>query len=226
MRAGSTLESGSVSPWEKVILANEAEEIDVEEGVDGERLELDKEEDYVRKLKDPKLPSQAEVEKHWSMAHCPYRDWCPVCVQARGRDMGHMADKGDERRVPEYHWDYCFPGDELGFKWTVLVGKERQTKMFMATAVPTKGGTGKFALDKCLEFVEENGDQEADIIVKTDQENSVMFMIKELLEARSVGKTMVEEAPRQSKGSNGVVERAVPEIEGGIKSLFLTGSVE
>ena len=45
------------------------------------------------------------------------------------------------------------PGDELGFKWVVLVGKERVSKSRMATAVPMKGGTGRFALDKCIEFV-------------------------------------------------------------------------
>ena len=50
------------------------------------------------------------------MGHIPYRDWCPVCVQAQGREMGHMKDEHKERQVPEYSWDYCFPGDELGFK--------------------------------------------------------------------------------------------------------------
>ena len=49
-----------------------------------------------------------------------------------------------ERKVPEYHFDYCFPGDELGFKCTILVGKERISKTWMATAVPNKGASGRF----------------------------------------------------------------------------------
>ena len=64
--------------------------------------------------------------------------------------MGHKKDDGKERRLPEHSWDYCFPGDEMGFKWTVLVGKERGNKSWMATAVPMKGGKGRFAIDKCF----------------------------------------------------------------------------
>ena len=60
----------------------------------------------------------------------------------------------------------CFPGDEFGFKWTVLVGKERMSKSWLATAVPQKGASGRFATDKCIEFFEENGDGDAKIIIK------------------------------------------------------------
>ena len=55
------------------------------------------------------------------------------------------------------------------FKWSVLVGKERGNRSFMATTVPNKGGGSKFAVDKCLEFIQENGDRENNIIVKNDQ---------------------------------------------------------
>ena len=81
--------------------------------------------------------------------------------------MDHQADDGKERKLPEYQMDYCFPGDELGFKWTVLVAKERMSKAWMATTVPMKGGTGKFGVDICVEVIEENGDGEGDILVKT-----------------------------------------------------------
>ena len=50
-----------------------------------------------------------------------------------------------------------------------MVGRERSSKSVMATAFATKGlGTGKFAVDKCIDFVEENGDGNKDINVKTD----------------------------------------------------------
>ena len=94
-----------------------------------------------------------DVEVHYLKGHIPFRSWCPICVKALGKEMDHKRDDGKERRLSEYSWDYCFPGDELGFKWTVLVGKERKSKSVMATAVPTKGfTTGKFTVDKCLEF--------------------------------------------------------------------------
>ena len=48
----------------------------------------------------------------------------------------------------------------MGFKWSVLLGKERGSRSFMATTVPNKGGGRKFAVDKCLEFIDEHGDRE------------------------------------------------------------------
>jgi len=144
-----------------------------------------------------------------------------MCVKSQGRDIGHNQDKGGERNLPEYSWDYCFPGDEFGNKMTVLVGKERKSKSWMAVTVPEKGGTGSFAVDKSLEFIEENGDKQGDIIVKTDQEPSIECLIKSILAARPEGKTIPEESPKKSSGSNGVVERGVQEIEGRIRALYI-----
>ena len=55
---------------------------------------------------------------------------------------------------------------------------------------------------------------EGDIIVKTDQEPSVQYLIKDLLDSRREGNTIVEESPSTSSGSNGIAERGVQEIEG------------
>ena len=109
----------------------ESEEEDMEEMPEGmvstevgERLALEQEGDVVKKVMSPMLPTQAEVEKHCSMGHMPYRSWCEVCVKAKGKERGHSrVEAGDKvRSIPEYSWDYCFPGDELGFKWVVFVG--------------------------------------------------------------------------------------------------------
>ena len=111
-----------------------------------------------------------------------------ICVRCRGKELDHKSQEGKERRFPEYSWDYCFPGDEFGFKWTVLVGKERGSKGWMASTVPIKGSTGRFAVDKCLEFLEENGDREGKVLVKTDQEPAIEFLIKTLVTKGSEGK--------------------------------------
>ena len=164
----------SVSPkmgCEILVVGDEAvgdeEELEVDDsGIEGERLIVKKDDDVVKKLKDPKLRILEEVDSHYVMGHIPYRDWCPICVKAQGRDMGHMKDDGKERLLPEYSWDYCFPGDELGFKWSVLVGKEKGSRSLMATAVPNKGGGSKFVVDKCIEFIGENGDLEIQLLSK------------------------------------------------------------
>eukprot|EP00973_Karenia_brevis_P054476 7570308-Karenia_brevis.AAC.1 len=41
-------------------------------------------------------------------------------------------------------------------------------------------------------------------------------------EERKEGKTALEEAPKKAKGGNGVVERAVQEIEGRIRAILLS----
>ena len=64
-----------------------------------------------------------------------------------------------DKQVPEYSFDDCFPRDKLGYTWSVLVGKERDGKAFMAETVPHKGGVGPDASDKCVEFMEECGDK-------------------------------------------------------------------
>ena len=164
----------------KSIIPLEVAEIDVESDADDEggiveagdqveRLALGKEGAIVRKLVDPKLPSEKEVEEHYVRGHFPYRNWCHICVKAKGRDMSHQKEGGKERKIAEYHFDYCFPGDELGFKCTISVGKERISKTWMATAVPNKGASWRFATDKCLEFMEESGDGDNNVIVKKDQ---------------------------------------------------------
>ena len=193
---------------------------DIGDGM-SERIALPREDEVVRKVLDPKLPTQEEVDVHNTMGHLPYRNWCPICIRAKGKDMNHKQDDGKERLRPEHSLDYCFPGDELGFKWTVLVGKERGSKSWMASTVPVKGSSGRFAVDKCLEFISENGDKERDIIVKTDQEPSILYLVKDLISGREEGKTIPEESPVKSSGSNGIVERGVGEVEGQIRALFL-----
>ena len=125
-----------------------------------------KEEAEERKImKDLGQSTNKEMEEH-RIDHWPYRSWCPVCIQSKGKERDHPRRKRDVGVLPEFSWDYCFPGDELGFKWTVLVGRERGSKSIMGSALPEKGGRGLFGIEKCLEFLEENRDREATVIVK------------------------------------------------------------
>eukprot|EP00973_Karenia_brevis_P030126 4152169-Karenia_brevis.AAC.1 len=71
------------------------------------------------------------------------------------------------------HLIIAFLGDECGYKWTVLVGKERKTGMMLATTVPQKGGRGMFTIDACLDFIDENGDAKVDMLIKSDTEEAM-----------------------------------------------------
>ena len=94
-------------------------------GVRAQKIKLEKEDDFVRRLADPTKPNQEEIEAHELRGHVEYRNWCPHCVKTRGRSLPHRNLAGRERKIPEYSFDYAFPGDEFGFKWTVLAGREK-----------------------------------------------------------------------------------------------------
>ena len=89
-----------------------------EDGVDGGTVRP------VRRLVDPQLPPKADVEAH-ELTHLPYRNWCRHCVAARGKELAH-SQRNVEKHVPEFHLDYCFPGDRDGVHpLTVLVVCEK-----------------------------------------------------------------------------------------------------
>ena len=152
-------------------------------GEDMLRVERETDDRDVRNIVDPRLPTQKEVDAH-NMFHSPYRNWCPVCVKARGKETDHRKSSDEPRGLSEYHFDYCFPGDGFGFKLTVLSGRERATGMAMATAVPTKGASGKFASTKAVNFMEELGDRSSRVIIKTDQEPAIKYLDRDIIDTR------------------------------------------
>ena len=85
---------------------------------------------------------------------------------------------------------------------------ERHSKMKKAVVVPAKGSTGRYAATMVLELIAECGDRDSPIIVKSDQEPSIKFLVDDISAARTGAKTIVEQAPARSKGSNGIVERS------------------
>ena len=103
---------------------------------------MKKEGEVVKMLVDPKRPGQAHVDLHRLMGHVEYRNWCEVCVKARGKELDHSRDEGKERKLPEYGWDYSFPGDELGFRWTVLGGEGAADERVDGDGFSDEGGHG------------------------------------------------------------------------------------
>eukprot|EP00973_Karenia_brevis_P070318 9774653-Karenia_brevis.AAC.1 len=67
----------------------------------------------------------------------------------------------------------------------------------MATTVPHKGGRGMFAVDRCIDFVDEHGDAKVDKWIKSDTEEAMKMLVRSIQEERVEGKTVVEEAPKK-----------------------------
>ena len=84
--------------------------------------------------------------------------------------------------------------------------------MRCATAVPTKGASGRFSSDKALQFMEEIGDTTSKVIVKADQEPSIKYLVNDIVEGGPQGQTVAELSPVKPSGSNGMVEKCIQEV--------------
>ena len=64
---------------------------------------------------------------------------------------------------------------------TVLVAIERYTKMKKAVVVPSKGSTGRYAARKVLDLMEECGDKDKPVILKTEWEPTIKFLVDSMI---------------------------------------------
>ena len=123
----------------------------------GSENEEEKEEESgereVKKVKDLTKPSPDKIEAH-ERTHLPFRSWCEACVKCRGKEEACRKVDGAEgvRNLPEVHFDFCFPKHEDEHGMTVLCGRERDTRMTLASTVPSKS-TGEFAAKRVVAFL-------------------------------------------------------------------------
>ena len=173
------------------------------------------------RMMNPQKPSRGEVEEH-NKHHLPYRSWCRHCVRGRGVEEAHRR-QAEEPRMPEIHLDFMFIGEGgEDRKWTVLVAKERSSRMLMASVVPSKS-TGTFAARRVVAFMREAGCEFTDITIKTDNEEAVKALVSEIGRVRAGGgsqaRMSVETSPAYSSASNGVVERGIQSVQGQLRVL-------
>ena len=105
----------------------------------------------------------------------------------------------------EVHLDYCFPCG-AGVKarnvhekasvatggLTVLVLRDRDTKMMLTTVVPRKGTKGEFAAKRSAAFCAEIGYTGASLIVKSDQEPAIVALVNDIAMRRAPAKTVIK----------------------------------
>ena len=58
-----------------------------------------------------------------------------------------------------------------------------------------------------------------DIVIKSDQENAIKYVVDDVCVARTGAKTIKMNSPAGVKGSNGVIERAVQAVEGQLRTM-------
>ena len=107
-----------------------------EEEIQCEPAEVSEEATRVRKLVDPKRPSQQEVDEHY-LTHLPFRNWCPYCVRGKSVTGAHRrtqkSEEELEREVPVTSVNYMGPKskEDKSAKidsLPILVGVDRKSK--------------------------------------------------------------------------------------------------
>ena len=171
--------------------------------------------------KAPSTPTRQEFLDH-QIAHLPWRNWCSVCVRGNGKSHGHRIQQEDERGLPTIHVDYWTMRDHEGAaKVTVMSLKDDSTKSHAAHAVSKKGHTGSDATDQLTRDIDEVfGHLGNEIIIKSDQEHSMVEVLKEVRKTRQ-SKTILEHSPVAEHEANGTAERAVQQHEGTTRVMKL-----
>ena len=106
-------------------------------------------------------------------------------MKGRGEEMKHQKGR-EEPEQTEMHMDFCFPGEETNDKkLTVMVVRERRTRMTVSTVVPNKSN-GEFMAKRVLAFMREIGADKGDM---TDQEPSMKVIVNEVARHRSAAGT-------------------------------------
>ena len=83
--------------------------------VDAERKGKEEDKREIRMLIDPRRPTKEEVDEH-ELTHLPCRNWCPICIMAKGKELDHRKSIDEPKGLSEYAFDYCFPGDLLSLR--------------------------------------------------------------------------------------------------------------
>ena len=91
----------------------------------------------------------------------------------------------------------------------------------MSCLVSRKGARDSAVATRVRNFIIEVGCEHADVILKSDQEDAIKALLREVgrQHAAGGGKVLPEDSPVGSSGSNGVAERAVQSVEGQIRVL-------
>ena len=107
-------------------------------------------------------------------------------MAGKGKVASHFKQTRTDG-LPELHCDYCFLGTEGCPLATVLVAKEKITRMTLSTVALMKGASVEFPVRSIMQFLKELGLEGVDIILKSDQENSILDVLNTVASRRSVG---------------------------------------
>ena len=174
----------------------------------------------VKIIKDPGMPTKEEKERH-DMTHNPYRSWCPVCVEARGKEDPHRRNKDGKTEgdgIPEVGLDYKAFGQEEGEddKATVIIARDKETLQTFVHLCLCKGAIDGWVVDRLVEDLATLGHTK--VIVKTDGEPALLNVMEAIQEKRS-HPTVPKHPPAYDSQANGAIEKAVDDVMAQLRAL-------
>ncbi len=158
-------------------------------------------------LNNPIRPSAEDVEKHYT-THYPYRSWCSICVDSKGKEDAHRAgannlEDGDKHGIPIFSLDY---NDVQTEAVKTIVGKDETSGMVTNHKVICKGAEDEYIAKKIVKDLEDMGRR--DVILKTDGEPAMVKLQSKIIAMRA-GRTVPRYPPAYNPQSNGPCEKAV-----------------
>ena len=141
----------------------------------------------------------------------------------------NVTDKNliDECQVPVISLGYSFPRDKKENRATeqgmpILVMKNTADKWTSAFVVPQKG-SNEYAIKAVAREIQNAGHNR--IIIKSDQEPAVKELVnavkRERAEKIELESFTEEESPVGESSSNGMVERAIQDVQGQMRTMKL-----
>ena len=188
----------------------------------------------IKYVKEPGTPTAKERAEH-NHTHWPYRSWCEHCVKGRALGQPHRTMRGEyaESDVARVLMDYGYLHEEE----TVVEddhGKKVESKITLTTMVMMEtmySSVWAYALDakgsatldwlsrQVVEDIETVGLSGERVIMKTDQEASIVQLQKEIAKQRGEAPTGLENFRIGDSNSNGKIERTIREVKGMIRTL-------
>ena len=151
-------------------------------------------------LRQPQQPTPQQIAEH-NLTHLPYRNWCPICVQGKGRQDNY---KKQQSRQAIIQVDFAYIKSQQDPKTIpVLTAVDVTTQLCMAVLVPDKPSMMDYMINNLQAFIFECGRTHG--ILQSDNEDTLNALLQAT--ASKVRSMTVRHSPSYSSNSQGSVER-------------------
>ena len=134
----------------------------------------------------PKQPSPQKVQEHNS-THLPYRSWCPICVQGRGKSAPHQKQTS---RKPSIQIDFAYlRGFQEEQTVPILTAIDIETGLCVTAMLPHKQQLFDYESNCIQTFIYEIGRTEG--ILQSDNEPYLKALTQAV--ATKIGHTQHQE---------------------------------